>query len=147
PPLVTAGGNGKLGSPGTQVLVDNLSFDDDVRQGGRFAVGYQFATNPSIGIEADYLFLADRPSDVGFASNGSPVLAQPLVKAATGGPAANIVALPGTVAGSVFVEARTRLWGAEANLTASLITADNFHLSALAGFRFLQVEDELKAGE
>ena len=29
PPLVTAGGDGKLGSPGTRVLVDSLDFDDD----------------------------------------------------------------------------------------------------------------------
>src|SRR5690349_67805 len=44
PPLVTAGGDGKLGSPGTRVLVDSLDFDIDVRQGGRFTLGYHFGS-------------------------------------------------------------------------------------------------------
>src|SRR5262245_45430464 len=51
PPLVTAGGNGVPGSPGTQVLLDNLDFVDDFRQGGRFALGYHFEANPSLGVE------------------------------------------------------------------------------------------------
>ncbi|MGB9275820.1 MAG: BBP7 family outer membrane beta-barrel protein, partial [Terrimicrobiaceae bacterium] len=58
PSLVTAGGNGVLGSPGARVLLDSLDFDNDVRQGARFALGYYFAKNPLIGIEANYFFLA-----------------------------------------------------------------------------------------
>jgi Putative beta barrel porin-7 (BBP7) len=42
PPLVTAGGNGVLGAPGTRVLLDDLNFADDFRQGGRFTLGYDF---------------------------------------------------------------------------------------------------------
>lgn len=50
PPLVTAGGNGVIGSPGTQVLLDDLNFVDDFRQGGRFALGYRFESNPAVSI-------------------------------------------------------------------------------------------------
>jgi hypothetical protein len=147
PPLVTAGGNGVLGSPGTRVLVDNLNFDDDVRQGGRFALGYHFESIPFIGVEANYFFLSDRQSDVRFSSSGDPVLAQPFINVATGKPDANLVAVPGMVAGTVAIGARTGLWGAEANLTADLIGSDTFHLAALGGFRFLRLEDEVTAGE
>jgi Putative beta barrel porin-7 (BBP7) len=42
PPLVTAGGNGVLGAPGTRVLLDDLNFAHDFRQGGRFTLGYDF---------------------------------------------------------------------------------------------------------
>jgi hypothetical protein len=147
PALATAGGNGILGSPGTRVLVDNLNFDDDVRQGGRFALGYQFEAIPFIGVEADYLFVSDRQTDVRFSSGGDPVLAQPFINAATGKPDANLVALPGVAAGMVAVAAQTGLWGAEANLTAGLTGSDEFHLAALGGFRFLRLEDAVTAGE
>jgi hypothetical protein len=147
PPLLTAGGDGKLGSPGTRVLVDTLNFDDDVRHGGRFALGYRFQAIPCIGVEANYFFLADRQSDVSFSSSGDPVLAQPFINVATGQPDANLIASPGVAAGSVTIGARTGLWGAEANLAAGLTCSDTFHLAALGGFRFLRLEDEVTAGE
>lgn len=147
PPLVTLGGDGKLGSPGTRVLVDNLDFDDDFRQGGRFFLGYHFETVPSLGVEANYFFLADRHSDVGFSSSGDPVLGRPYIDVATGMPAATLISKPGVASGTVTVGARTSLWGAEANLSADLARSDTFHLAALGGFRFLTLEDELEIGE
>ncbi len=63
PPLVTAGGNGVIGSPGTRVLLDDLNFVDDFRQGGRFALGYRFESNPPVSIEASYFFLSDAQED------------------------------------------------------------------------------------
>jgi hypothetical protein len=147
PPLATAGDKGLLGSPGTQVLVDNLNFDDDLRQGGRFTVGYEFAAIPMIGIEANYFFLSDGQSDVAFSSTGAPVLAQPFVNVATGKPDANLVAFPGVAVGSIIVGTQNWLWGTEANLTAGVFRADRFHLSALGGFRFLRFEDTVTTGE
>jgi hypothetical protein len=147
PPLVTAGGNGTAGSPGTRVVVDNLDFDDNFRQGGRFALGYHFDTSPSIGVEADYFFLSARQSEVSFASGGAPVLGRPFINVATGRPELTLVAIPGTAAGSVTVGTRTSLWGAEGNLTSCLVSADTFHLAAVGGFRFLKLEDRLRIGE
>jgi hypothetical protein len=147
PPLATAGGDGRLGAPGTQVLVDNLNFDDDARSGGRFALGYHFEAAPSIGIEANYFFLSARQSDVTVSSGGDPVLAQPFLNAATGKPDANLVALPAVATGTVTVGARTGLWGAEANLTTDLLCVDTFHLTGLAGFRFLRLDDAVTSGE
>lgn len=147
PPLVTASGDGKLGSPGVRPLVDNLGFADDVRPGGRFALGYNFEAAPDVGVVANYFFLADRRSEVSFSSGGDPALAQPFVDAVTGQPDANRVAVPGFVSGTVSVGARTSLWGAEANLTAGLVRSDNFRLTALGGFRFLRLEDEVTSNE
>jgi hypothetical protein len=147
PPLVTAGGDGKIGSPGTQVLLDDLDFDGDVRQGGRFALGYQFARNPRFGIEAGYFFLTDRQTDVSFSSPGDPVLAQPYTDAVTGLPDASMVAMPGVAAGAVTVGSRTRLWGAEANLATGLACSDRFYLTGLGGFRYLSLEDGVTSGE
>ena len=113
PPLVTAGGNGVIGSPGTRVLLDDLNFVDDFRQGGRFALGYRFESNPSVTIEASYFFLSDAQEDARFSSSG-PVLGRPYIDVATGKPAATLISSPGIAAGSVTIAARTSLWGAEA---------------------------------
>jgi hypothetical protein len=147
PPLVTTGDGGKLGAPGTRVLVDNLDFDDDVRQGGRFALGYRFETIPFLGVEANSFFLPERQTDVRFSSNGSPLLAQPFTNAVKGIPDATLVAAPGIATGTVTIGARTSLWGAEANLAARLARSDSFHLAALGGFRFLRLEDEVTSSE
>ncbi len=147
PPLVTVGGDGVIGSPGTRVLLDNLDFVDDQRHGGRFTVGYQFESNLPFAIEASYFFLADGRTNAAFSSPGDPVLGQPFIDAMTGLPGATLVAKPEIASGSIAVGARTALWGAETNLTACLICSDRFRLTALGGFRFLRLEDDIENGQ
>jgi len=147
PPLATAGGDGKIGSPGTQVLVDSLDFVNNPTSGGRFSLSYRPESMPSIGFEANYFFLSDRRGNLRFSSEGDPILAQPFINVANGQPDANLVAVPGSVVGPINVGARTGLWGAEANFTTNLFSSDRFHLTALAGFRSLRLEDEVAAGE
>jgi hypothetical protein len=147
PPLATVGGTGSPTSPGTRVLVDNLDFADDVRQGGRFGLGYNFAAIPGIGLDASYFFLSARQTDANFSSAGNPVLAQPFVDAASGKPDANVVAFPGVATGTVSVGARTGLSGAEVNFKNDLLCFDTPHLRALAGLRFLRLDDQVIAGE
>jgi len=147
PPLVTVGGNGRLASPGTRALVDNLDFADDFRPGGRFALGYRFETIPCLGVEANYFFLPDRQSDFSFFSGGEPLLAQPFFNVTTGQPDANLIAVQGMASGSATIRSRTGLWGTEANLSDRLIDSDRFHLTALGGFRYLRLDDEVTSGE
>jgi hypothetical protein len=147
PPLVTAGGNGVLCSPGARVLLGSLDFDNDVRQGARFALGYYFAKDPLIGIEANYFFLVERQSNISFSSDGDPVLAQPFFNAVSRTPDATLVAAPGIAVGKAAIETRLALWGVEANLRARLISSDRFRLTVLGGFRFLSLEDEVQSGE
>ena len=75
-------------------MVDNLEFDNDVRQGARFALGYDFAKHSPIGLEASYFFLVERQSEASFSSDGTPLLAQPFTNAALGKPDATLVAAP-----------------------------------------------------
>jgi hypothetical protein len=111
PPLVTAGGNGKLGSPGTRVLVDNLDFTGGARQGVRFDLAYHARSIPWLRIEANYFFVGDKQRDASFSSDSEPVLAQPFIDAVTGIRDATLVASPGLATGAVSIGARTSLWG------------------------------------
>jgi hypothetical protein len=147
PALVTAGGNGVVGAPGTRVLLDDLNFADDFRQGGRFTLGYHFESATAIGVEANYFFLPDSETEVSFSSNGNPVLGRPYVDVKTGMPAATLIASPGIAAGSVTVGVSTWLSGAEASMSASLVPSDRFRLTALGGFRFLSLDDDLTINE
>src|SRR5262249_11642651 len=116
-------------------------------QGCRFTVTCPLGTNSLVGVEAGYFFLADKRADVRFASNGDPLLAQPFINAATGRPDATLVALPGVAVGAVGIAARTGPSGAEATLTGRLIESERFHLTALGGFRFLRLEDQVTSSE
>ena len=147
PPLITAGGNGVIGAPGTRVLLDDLNFVDDFRQGGRFALGYDFESSPVIGIEASYFFLPDGGTEATFSSNNYRVLGRPYVDAKTGMPAATLVAFPGMAVGSANVAVSTSLSGAEANMSAYLVSSERFRVTALGGFRFFGLDDDLSIDE
>jgi len=147
PPLVTAGGNGVIGAPGTRVLLDDLDFADDFRQGGRFTLGYDFESAPVIGIEAGYFFLPDGGSEVSLSSNDHPVLGRPYIDVKTGMPAATLIASPGISVGSTNAAVSTWLSGAEANMSAHLVSYEGFRLTALGGFRFLSLDDDLTIDE
>ena len=144
---MTAGGNGVSGAPGTRVLVDDLNFADDFRQGGRFTLGYQFESAPVIGVEASYFFLPDGQTEASFSSNGNPVLGRPYIDVKTDMPAATLISSPGIVVGSVAVGVSTWLSGAETNMSARLVSSDRFRLIAIGGFRFLSLDDDLTLDE
>jgi hypothetical protein len=146
PPLVTAGGDAKLGSPGTQVLLDNLNFADGVRQGGRFIIGYRSETDPAIGVEARYFFTDNDTDRIQFASDG-PVLGRPYFDILNGVQNSTLVAQPGVASGSITVGAQTQLQGADVNLIDGLLRSGDFHLSLIGGFRFLRLDDSLRVDE
>ena len=102
---MTADGNGVLGSPSARVLLDS-DFDNDVRQGARFALCYYFAKNPLIGIEANYFFLAERQSSISFSCDGDPVLAQPFINDFYGG---QVGAEAGAQFGPLMIDFRCKM--------------------------------------
>jgi hypothetical protein len=147
PPLITAGGNGVIGAPGTRVLLDDLDFANDFRQGGRFTLGYQFQSTPVIGIEAGYFFLPDSGAEISFSSNDNPILGRPYIDVKTGKRVVTLIAAPGTAIGSAAVGVSTWISGAETNMSARLVSSDRFRLTALGGFRFLGLDDDLTIDE
>jgi hypothetical protein len=146
PALVSSGGTGALGSPGSHVLVDNLNFDDAFHSGGRFAAGYEFKSLPFLGLETSFLFLASRETAQTFSSPGFPSLARPVFNITTGLPDAVLVASP-TLEGSVTVAARTSMWGNETNVAACIGCSEFLHLAALGGFRYLNLRDEVNVSD
>src|SRR5207253_2456566 len=118
PPLVTTGpvaSNGILGQPGTVILFGGpgTTLDNDVRQGGRFTLGYWLDPCRQCAIEGSYFFLEDETTHFRASSDAFPLLARPFFRINTGSEFSEISTRPDLTTGNIHIEAPTSLWGAE----------------------------------
>src|SRR5262249_12815544 len=140
PPLLTTGdpgGFGVIGTDNTQVLLNNLDFDQGHRVGGRFLFGFWAANLPRIAFEAGYFFLGEVNPSIGFTSTGTPLLARPFFNVNTGREDSSLIAFPNLQAGAFQVSELSRLWGAEVNTRALLYQGKYFSFQGLTGVRFI----------
>ncbi len=151
PPLVTSGSlddrpSGALGLPGTNTLFGGRDMENGAHSGARFMFGYWCGDDHRLGIEAGYFFLA--PGVTNFTASspgtvGSPILSRPFVDADTGLQSAEGVAGFNRLAGTVSVQTRSSLWGAEANLRSTVWCNCTSYIDLLAGFRTLGLDEDL----
>jgi hypothetical protein len=130
---------GPLG-PGTGIILSDLSFDNQERQGSRSTVGTYLTQMQTVGLEATGLWLAQREPTF---RTSAPLLARPFFNVGTGTESAAILGLPGVQTGTARVEALSRLWGGEGNLRVELARGCLYHLDLLGGFRYLEMDDDL----
>jgi Putative beta barrel porin-7 (BBP7) len=166
---------GTLGQPGTVVLFGPGSdLEQSPTLGGRFTAGYWFNEDHRFGLEGSYFFLAPRGHHFdagGDGSPGSPVIARPFFNTITGKEDSELVNFPGVVAGHISVDPSSTLQGFEANVVYNLCcscnccvgalcffpgtmcefttnaTEYNWRVSALAGFRYLDLDESLGISE
>jgi len=148
PPLVTQGPftdarPGSLDSLETKVLFGQGGMDFQDRTGGRFTVGCWLDDEQIWGVHASYFLLRGRAVSAAFSSQGEPVLAVPFVNANTLMQDSSLVTLPGILNGQIVVDAPSFLTGAEANVTAGLWVENQIRWEALAGFRYLNLQESL----
>jgi len=131
---------GTLGANGTAVVLGNLNFDDQLRYGARGSLGTWLNQRQTFGLEVGGFWLAQRqPSATITADN----LVRPFLDVTTGAESGVVLAAPGIQSGSSTVTALQRLWSAEANARVELLRACWYHLDLLAGFRYLELRDQL----
>jgi Putative beta barrel porin-7 (BBP7) len=150
PPLVTAGpagSTGALGSPGTTVIFGGSDLNHEEFSGGRFAAGMWLDDCQTVGVEADFFFLAPRSTNffVG-GGTGGPVIARPFINALTGEETSEFVSSP-LVSGNVQVHSRSELFGGGVNGICNLCCCCTHRVDLLAGFRYLQLEEKLDITE
>ncbi len=150
PALVTAGPPGSagiLGQPGTVTLFGPGSdLTGSLRSGARFTAGFWCDDDQTFGLEGSYFFLAaqTRAFDAGgTGAPGSLVVARPFFNALTGRADSEVVAAPGAVAGVVGVAASSLLQGCDVNTVCNLSCSGHYRLDALAGFRYLDLNEGL----
>jgi hypothetical protein len=159
PPLLTTSSPtalGVLGQGDTAVLYGG-TLDHEEFSGGRFTAGWWFDPCQHCGLEASYFFLGKRSIGYDIASGGAPLLARPFFN---DNPAVNaedselianpaIASLPGLIplAGSMHIRQSTELWGTDASAVWNLRQGCWGRLDLLAGFRYLQLKEELDITE
>jgi hypothetical protein len=155
PVLLTSGSAtdplpGALGQPGTAILFGGGNVNNYNRSGARFTAGFWFDDEQDFGLESSYFFLASRSVKVDLRSSalpGSLILGRPFVNVATGMQDVGIIALPGLSSGTVEVLSTSRLQGAELNATTKLHLGGGFNLTGLAGFRYLQLDENINVDD
>ncbi|MCC6421374.1 MAG: BBP7 family outer membrane beta-barrel protein, partial [Gemmataceae bacterium] len=149
PPLVTAGPPGSGGSlaAGSTVLYGgDDAFNYNIFSGGRFNLGFCIPRH-NLGIETTFFFLSPRSTHFVAGTAGTPELGRPFVEVTTGNEVAQLAAQPNVVAGAVAVDSTSRLWGIEGNLRHRLCCGCNSYLDLLGGFRFLELNEDLRISE
>ena len=139
-PLFSAG---VLGAPGTTVLFGNSDVNDDWRAGGRITAGYWFDPSRSRGIEASFFGLGD--VSTGFTANSgtTPIIARPFFDPNLNLQSASFVSFPGTTAGNIAINEKSRLLGAGLLYRQDVGMWAGQRITALVGYRYLRSSDDL----
>ncbi|MDY3563717.1 BBP7 family outer membrane beta-barrel protein [Gemmata sp. JC673] len=156
PPLVTTSSPAALGIIGqgdTRVLLGG-SFGDTYHTGGRVGAGYWFGDGECRGVDARLFWVAPATTSFFTTTAQNPLLARPFfnINPTTAptvglGQSSEIVARPGVANGSVLVTLKNTVWGAEVNYRRYLTSGPNMRLDLLAGYRFLDLREELTITE
>lgn len=137
---------GALNAADSRVVLGGTEIDHTTQLGGRFTIGRWLANAPSLGVEANYLFLGKRSDSSTVASDGSQFLTNPFIEAAAGQfvPLANYLATAGPLNnGSATLTTSHELQSAELNVLILRIEDNRRSWSLLAGYRYLSVDEGL----
>jgi Putative beta barrel porin-7 (BBP7) len=156
PNLVTTGSPsdsrpGALGQPNTQVLFGPSDVGYSGFAGFRGSAGLWLDPNQVIGLEAGGFLLENRANITGFNSTaGSPLLALRRLDQPGDREDAFVITSPGArgstvgpFSGGLVVRTDSQLWGSEGNLVHPLFWSRDFHLEAIAGLRYLDLNEHV----
>jgi hypothetical protein len=154
PPLVTTSppgtdlsNAGVLGAAGTRVLFGGSRVNDDARSGERITAGFWLDCEQTCGIEARYFALETETTNFFARSEGEPILGRPFFQVERNIQNSLLVAFPGVLRGDISINASTRLEGAEANVRHRLCGGCCYRVDLLAGYRYLNLRDDLSIRE
>jgi hypothetical protein len=152
PPLVTTGSAadpipGAIGQPHTQVLFGNSNLGGGLRSGVRLTAGGWFDPCEENGVEVSGFYLGDKTNHFATNTAQNPIIARPFFDLNRNLENAQIVSFPGLTTGTATVSATSRLFGAEANYRGKLCCGCDYRFDVLAGFRFLELDEDLKITE
>ncbi len=150
PPLVTANRTmtpPALGSPTTSILIGGSRADSPDISGGRFTFGWALNEEETTGIELTYFFLGSRTLTEAVAESGlgrPRFVGRPVVDPNSGLETVVPVAVPGRQIGSVIASTTTRVSGWEVTGVGNLLATQAVRINALAGYRYLMVNEGLR---
>jgi len=144
---------GVLGVAGTSGLHGDEDVDARHRFGFRTSVGarlgHWFDELMQSDVEASLLWLGDgqRSGDFFARSEGTPILARPFYNTQTGLPDSQLIAFPGVAVGQIGIATSSDLLSTGLVYRAPLWPGQWGRIHWLAGYRYLQLQEELLISE
>lgn len=149
PPLVTIGSiatRGVLPASDTRVVfgVHPVSPIDEGHSGGRVEIGGWLDEHKEWAMTADFFYVGPRREEADFGPTaGDRVLARPIASLSKGMEISELVTFPGLSQGTVRIDNRGRLWGADANCMKQICGDQYIAVSVLAGFCYADLKEDL----
>jgi hypothetical protein len=140
---------GRLNNPSTVVLYGGEKANTDFRNGFRLTGGFWLDECGKWGIDGDFFFLGrsrDRNA-AGSDANGTPIITRPFDNALNGERDAELVSLPGVLAGRTTATAQNTLAGGGANVVRNLCCDACGRVNLIVGYRYLGLTDEVTITE
>jgi hypothetical protein len=151
-PLPVRPAPGGVGTPGTQALFGGHGARFGSLSGMRLSLGGTFDSDGIFGVEGSGFALEKGSVRFRAATDatGSPLLTRPFFDVAlnrqaviTIGEQSDDFGIIGGFTGSMQDQLTTRLWGYEANFSAVLLSTPAYRFTALAGFRYMDLQEKL----
>jgi hypothetical protein len=134
---------GILGAPTTTVLFGGNAINTGVFSGARFMGGIWLDDCATKAIEFGGFFVGPQSTNFSVNSFTNPVIGRPFFDVNHGQESAQLTALPGLGTGTLTIHAPTNLWGLESNLRCLLCCGCNYRITALAGFRNINLDENI----
>lgn len=148
PVLATTGDQGILGNPGTQVLFGGNQINGNSPfSGAMFTAGYWLGCDQNKAIEITGFFLGTRSENFTTNSLQNGVIGRPFFEVNNGQENAQLTSSPGVASGTLTVNSPTSLWGIGGNYRCLLCCGCNYVVSALIGFRNVNLDESITITE
>jgi hypothetical protein len=145
---------GFFGEPGTTAIVGPGSFIGSTRSGFRVRGGAWLDDCGSCGIDGSFFFLGRQSDSVAVSSGAFPLISRPIfipnLIPGTNTPIGEngeFVAVPGVLRGTLTAQGSSELWGADINARKSLCNTCNTRAEVFAGYRHLNLREQLTITE
>lgn len=153
-PLVTSGSQndaapGAFGQSSTQTLFGANSINFNLFSGVRLGAGVFLDENDRFSLEWTGTLFLPNYSNYAISSdgNGNPTIARPIFNVSSGLQGAFLNSLPGVLAGSINVDAKSQFATTEFNARMHGYFGQSFHVDGLFGFRYMQLNESLTMNE
>lgn len=145
----------------TTLFGGNNDILSDRLNGMRFRFGWWFVNHPNLGIEGEYLGMAQESESFDRNSTGTPILARPFYNVLTGREDSELVAFPNIVSGRIRSEATSEFIGAAVRFKRLLCCSSGCGISPIScgpvpsqsrtdatlGWRYFQLDERLTVRE
>jgi hypothetical protein len=138
---------GVLGAPGARTLFGGDAINDDWHSGVRVYAGLWLDQRQTFGLDFSGFYLFRDNTDFTATSSGSPIISRPFRNTLNGTQAAELVAFPGILAGTVTVGSGSNVYGVNPNLRINLCCDPCGRLDLLLGYRYMRLSERITVRE